>query len=256
VLVYAERTRNHPIGAKVAALNVWQPVLEGTGIDPQRDLDRAYVAAPSVRSGNKVVAVAQHTLPPERIEAAVETMIGRSSPPGEWIKDAKVPSARITVKGETRVVAIIEPEFLVILPEAHASDAARFAGTGGFEDPTGPEAAVATAAEPSKTLKGPYVPRIPETIQTMRATVTLGKDGGADVALTGQSMSPEQATTDAEDLESAVDQALSIKVTFVKIRLFGPIKFRSEGDLVKSDVHLTADEIDKIFSIASAFMPR
>src|SRR5262245_60773085 len=39
VLVYAERARNHPVSAKAAALNVWQPMLEGTGIDAQRDLD-------------------------------------------------------------------------------------------------------------------------------------------------------------------------------------------------------------------------
>lgn len=256
VLVYAERARNHPVSAKVAALNVWQPMLEGTGIDPQRDLERAYVAAPSVRSGDKVVAVAQHSLPPERIQAAVETMIGKSDPPGAWIEGAKVPSARVTVKGQTRVVAIVEPSFLVILPEAKASEAARFAGTGGFKDPEGPEAAVLTAVDPSETLRAPHAPRVPPTIKSARATVTLRDDGGADVVSSGQSVSPEQAKEDAEALTESVDEATSIKVAILRIRLFGPVKFTSEGDQVKSTVRLSADDIDKLFGLLSLALPK
>jgi hypothetical protein len=256
VLVYAERARNHPVSEKMAGLNVWQPMLEGTGIDPQRDLDRAYVAAPSVRSGDRVVAVAQHSLPPERIEAAVEAMIGKSTPPGEWIADAKVPSARVTVKGQKRVVAIVEPSFLVILPEANARDAARFVGTGGFVDPEGPEAAVLTAVDPSETLRAPHAPRIPKTIKSARATVTLREDGGADVSSTGQSVSPEQAKEDAVALTEAVDEATSIKVAILRIRLFGPVKFTSEGDRVKSDVKLSADDIDKLFGLLSLALPK
>ena len=41
VLVYVDRTRSHPLGARIAALDLWQPVLEGTGIDPQRERQRA-----------------------------------------------------------------------------------------------------------------------------------------------------------------------------------------------------------------------
>lgn len=256
VLVYADRARNHPVGEKAAALNVWQPVLEGTGIDPQRDLERAYVAAPSVRSGDKVIAVAQHKLAPERIQAAVEALIGKSKPPGEWIEGAKVPSARVTVRGQTRVVAIVDEAFLVILPEAFARDAARFAGTGGFVDPEGPEAAVLTAADPSETLKAPRAPRIPATVKSARATVTLRDDGGADVAATGQSVSPEQAKEDAVALTEAVDDATSIKVAIIKLRLFGPVKFEAEGDVVKSNQRLTADEIDKLFGLVSLVMPK
>jgi hypothetical protein len=256
VLVYAERARNHPVTAKAAALNVWQPLLEGTGIDPQRDLDRAYVAAPSVRSGDKVVAVAQHSLPPERIQAAIESMIGKSSPPGEWLSGAKVPSARVTMKGQTRVVAIVEPSFLVILPEANAKDAARFAGTGGFVDPEGSEAAVLTAVDPSETLRAPHAPRVPKTIKSARATVTLLEDGGADVVSSGQSVSPEQAKEDAAALTEAVDEATSIKVAILRIRLFGPVKFTSDGDQVKSTVHLTPDDIDKLFGLISLALPK
>src|SRR5688572_28302181 len=50
VLVFADRVRAHPVGPKLAALDAWRPVLEGTGIDPQKDLERAFVTAPSARA--------------------------------------------------------------------------------------------------------------------------------------------------------------------------------------------------------------
>lgn len=254
-LVYVDRTRNHPLGARVAALNVWRSMLEGTGIDPQRDFERAYVAAPSVRAGDKGIVVAQHSLPPERVQKALESLIAKSDPPGRWLEEVSVPAALVTVRRQTRVVAVVEPSFLVILPEAHARDAGRFVGTGGFPDPAGSEAVVATALEPSRSLKAPHAPRVPETIRSARATITLSPDGGADIAGTGQSESEAQATADAEELTEAVDRATSLKIAIIKIRLFGPVEFRPEGDQVKTDVHLTPGDIDKLFGLLSAVMP-
>lgn len=254
-LVYVDRTRKHPVGAKVAALDLWQPFLEGTGVDPQRDLERAYVASPSVRSGNKTIAVAQHSLSEDKVKSAIDVMIGRSSPPGEWITDAGVPAARVTVKGQTRVVAMVDPAFLVILPEAHLKDAKRFAGTGGFPDPEGPEAVVATVADPSRTLRAPNAPNVPETISSARATVTLTDDGGADVKAVAQSSSEEQAVADAAALTSEIDRATTVKIVFVKVRFFGPIEFKPEGSTVKSDVHLTSGDIDKLMTLLKAVLP-
>lgn len=256
VLVYVDRARNHPISARVAALDLWGAVLEGTGIDPQRDLERAYVASPTVRSDDKSLAVAQHALPEERVRAALETMIARSSPPGEWLTEVGVPAAKVTVRGQTRVVAIVEPAFLVILPEANAKDAKRFVGTGGFPDPKGSEAAIALALDPSRSLRAPNAPRVPETIRSARATVTLLADGGADVALVAESASEAQAIEDAAELTREVDKATSLKLAFIKIRLFDPIRFKPDGVNVKSDVHVTSDDFDKLFSILSAVLPK
>src|SRR6185503_13930355 len=132
----------------------------------------------------------------------------------------------------------------------------RFAGTGGFQDPTGPEAIVGRAFDPSRTVRGHRLPPIPPTVQSGIASITLTDDGGADVVLDGVSASPDQAVTDAEALSQAVEEATSIKVAFVRIRVFKPVPFTAEGDHVKTKVHLSAGEIDTIFGAASAFMPR
>lgn len=256
-LVYADRVRTHPIGPKLAAMQVWQPVLEGTGLDPQKDLERVFIASPSVRSGDRTVAVAQHSLPPERMQAALEQVMAKSDPPGKWLNgEGELKTAQVTVRGQTRAIALIEPSFVVMLPMSQAGLAKRFEGTGGFPDPEGAEAAQLFALEPSRSLKGPYMPRIPETIQTVRGRVILTPDGGADIKTVGKSASPEQAAQDAQALSESVDAATSIKIAIIKIRLFGPVQFRSEGDQVKSDLHLSADDIDRLLGLAQTFMPK
>jgi hypothetical protein len=255
-LVYAERARDHAIADKIAALDLWQPWLEGTGIDPKRDLDRAFVASSGTTRQDRVVVVAQHSLPADRIKTSLTALMAKSDPPGAWISGAAVPTARVTLRGHTRVVAIIEPAFIVVLPESLAGEAKRFIGTGGFPDPQGPEVLVATVLDPSQTLKGPRVPPIPATISRASAKVTLGEDGGADIAVQAQSTTEAQAALDAAALTEAVDNATSVRVAIIKVRMFKPVEFRADGAQVKADIHLTQDEIDQLFSLASAFIPR
>jgi hypothetical protein len=251
VLVYAERVRGTPLAPKLAALELWRPILEGTGIDPQRDVDRAFATAPTATGGERVL-VAQHSLPEERVRAAVDVLVGKSRPTGAWLDDLGVPAALVTVQGERVVVALATPSLLVVLPEARAKDAARFAGSGGFPDPEGAEAAVATAIDPARTLRAPHVPPIPPTIGAGRAVVTVAKDGGADVALDAADVSPAQAGTDADALTRAVDDATTVRVAILSIRLMQPVRFRAEGDHVKADVHFAPSDLDRLLGLASA----
>jgi hypothetical protein len=256
MLVYAERTRGHPVAERIAALELWGPVLEGTGIDPKKDLARAFVTAPSVRAEREAVAVLEHTLSAEKLSAGLDALRARSDPPAEDLQGLGLPAMKVTIQGHTRVIATVEPSFLVVLPEAKAAEARRFAGTGGFPDPTGQEAAIATAIEPSRTLKAANTPRVPETIRSLEAKITLAKDGGADVALDGASASPEQAQADAQELTEAVDRATSLRVSIVKLRLFDPVKFSAEGDRVKARRHVTPGELDRLFGLLVAVLPR
>jgi len=256
VLVYLERVRGNPIAPKLAALDALGPVLEGTGIDPQKDIDRAYVTSAGVKHAETAVVVAEHALAEQRVRAAVEVLIGRSRPPGAWLDDVGVPAARVTIKNETRVVALVEPNLLVILPEAHAREAMLFRGSGGLPEPTGPEAVVATAIDPAHTLQARHVPPIPETIQRARATLTLAPDGGADLSADAVDATPEQAQSDAATMTAEVERATTVSISIVKVRFIDPIAFRAEADHVKSDRHLTPQEIDRILGLVTAVVPR
>ncbi|WP_437634743.1 hypothetical protein [Sorangium sp. So ce854] len=256
-LVYADRTRGHPIMARLAALDLWGPVLGGTGLDPERDLERAFVTAPRADAAGEAVVVLEHNVPPERLATGLDALLSRSHPPGTREEELGVPAVRVTFKGHTRVVATVEPNFLVVLPVSRAREARRFVGTGGFPDPTGDEAAVAVAIDPARTLKGPReAPRVPPTLRSLEATVTLAKDGGATVALDGPSESPEQAASDAELLNREVERATSFRIAIVTVRVVDPIGFFAEGDRVKAKRRVTPGELDKLFGLLSAVLPR
>jgi hypothetical protein len=255
-LTYVERVRGRPIAAKIQSLDLFRPYLDGTGLDPENDLDRAFVAAPATDRADESIVVAQHHLSADQIRLALGAMITSGRVTGEWIAGAPVPEARVTARGRTRILAVIDPDILVLLPEAHALEAGRFVGTGGFPEPEGPGAVFASAIDPASTVRGPRVPAIPASISSLRATLTLADDGGATIAIEGPSASPEQAAADAAALTRSVDDATSVRVAFIRVRVFKPISFFAEAERVKADVHLTAGEIDALLGAAAAFIPR
>jgi hypothetical protein len=256
VMVWAERLHGQPVEARLQSINPLRPMLEGTGIDVARDVVAAYVASTGITSNDVAVAIVKHKVEPQRLQSGLETVMARSVPKGEWIAEASVPSARVTVRGQTRVVAIVDPEFLAVLPEGISSQASRFVGTGGFVDPVGPDVIVATALDPSRSLSGAHVPPIPPTIRSAEAHVWVASDGGLDIHAVGESTDPMQASADASALTTAIDNATSINLGLFKVRLFQQVVFRGEGSQVKSHLHLTPSEIDRLATLAESFIPR
>jgi hypothetical protein len=255
-MVYVDRVRGHTISRKLQSLELFRPYLEATGIRPDADFDRAFVAAKATDRADESIVVAQHHLQTQQIIFALTALIATGKIQGSSIEGAPVPSFRLSARGQTRVLGLIEPDILVLIPEAYAPELSRFVGTGGFPDPTGPEAVLARAIDPARTVRGPHVPAIPPSISSLRASITLSSDGGADVAIDGPSAGPEQAASDAAALTLAVDEATSVKVAFVRLRVFKSIPFTAAGSEVTSRVHLSAGEIDTLLGAISAFVPR
>lgn len=255
VLVYAERVRGTSLAPKLAALEVWRTLLDGTGIEPQRDIDRAFATMPSATAHERVL-VAQHSLPEARVRGAIDVLVAKSKPTGAWLDGLGVPAAFIIVRRERVVVALPTPTLLVVLPEARARDAMLFAGSGGFPDPEGAETAVATAIDPAQTLRAPHVPAIPPTIGAGRAVVTLAGDGGADVSVDASSASASQARADAETLTRSVEHATTLRISILSVRVMRPIVFRAEDDHVRADIHLAPTDLDRLFGLASALGAR
>jgi hypothetical protein len=244
-IVYTERARGHQIADKIGALEQVRDTLEGTGIDPVRDVDRACIASKGIARGDLAMAVAQHKLTDQQLKASLDTMIARSDPPGAWI-DVGVPAARVTIRGKTRIIALVEPGFVAILPESLAQEAKRLAGTGGFPDPKGHEVAITLIADPSNTLKVEPGPAIPPTMRTAKLEARIAADEGVDLLVEGQSTDEGQATADAAALTEAVERATTLKISIVRVHLFKPVPFRADGSLVKTEVHLSPGEIDTL----------
>lgn len=258
-LVYAEKARGHQAVGKVLALPQVQSALGGSGLDPQRDVDRVFVTAPNVRERSDVIGVLQHHLTEEQVLELLRRRVdaSKASSPGDgFLPGVGFPVARLTIRGDTRVVALVEPGVVVVLPPSRVGDAARFVGTGGLPDSSGPEAALLWADQPAHTLQAPRVPPVPPSVGRADGAVYLSSDGGARVVVDGASSSESQAASDAASLTQSVDEATSVRVAFLKMRVLPrPIAFRAEGSHVRADVPLSAGEIDAMLGLLARFLP-
>jgi hypothetical protein len=253
ILMFPRRAAGHALPAKVLHLGRLASSFQELGLDPTRDVDRAFLASPALARGGEEIVVVEHALSEARVRAVIDQLIHKSQPPGAWREQLGVPAAAVQVRGETRIVAMATPTLLVVVPEKLASAVARFASTGGLPDPTGTELAVLQAIDPAQTLAQRHLPRLPTTLRSARATLVLRPDGGAAVDVDAVSTNAAQAARDAAELSKTVDRATSVKIAILRVRFFEPIVFRSEGEHVRARVVLTQSEIDRLLGMAAAF---
>jgi hypothetical protein len=253
--INVEKLRPHPLAPRLAEFSVWGALFDGSDVKPIEEVDRVFVAAANARDGQKVIVVVEHQVEAPRVKAAIQNLIDKSEGEGGWIKSYDFPAARVKVKGKKSVVMAVAPNLLVLTSARYAKAAASLSESGGLPEPTGEEALIATADEPAKNLDSKDLPKIPDTVSNLRADVTLADDGGADVAIDGESSSPEQAQKDAEELTKNVDDKTSIKMSVLKLRLFDAPKFEADGSKIKSRRKLSQAEIERLLGAAKMMMP-
>jgi hypothetical protein len=250
-LVFVDRFRKHPLAPKVIDLGGARELLDGTGIDPLKDIDRLYVTGPDV-AHERAVLFAEHVLTAEEAAQRLEKAMEKSNPKGHTI-DGPYPIAALTIKGRSGVAALIPPRYLVVVPDDLTGQLSRFEATGGLPDPVGTETALLVANEPSTSLAARGIPKVPETITSLSATITLLGDGGADIDVLGPSGQP---VDDARYLTSAIDRATSVRLGIVTIRVFDPVRFVAQEDSVKAHVHLSQGELDRLLGLAETMIPK
>jgi hypothetical protein len=240
---------DHPIGKRLARLPQLASVFEGTGLDPLKDASTVFVASTGITRDDKAVVVVRYTVTPEKMKSAIDTAIERSEPAGEWLTETKTPAARVHVRSHERVLVMADPDLLVVLQGDLADQVDAFAGPLVLPVPDGEEAVLAHIEEPSVSLRAHGAPPIPPTLAHAKVRVLLRPDGGAVVHADAQSTTEAQAEVDAEALTRSVERATTVKVSFLRVRFFRPVVFRSEGDHVKAEVAMSADEVNKLLSM-------
>ncbi len=247
--VRMEGLGDHPIGKRVSRLPQLAAVFEGTGLDPLKDASTVFVASTGITREDKAVVVVRYTVTPERMKSAIDTAIERSEPAGEWLTETKTPAARVHVRSHERILVMAGPDLLVVLQADLADRVDAFAGPLVLPTQEGEEALVAQIDEPSVALRAHGAPPIPPTLTRAEVRVLLRPDGGAVVHADAQSTTEEQAQADAEALTRSVERATTMKVSFLRVRFFRPVVFRSEGDHVKAEVAMSAEEVNKLLSM-------
>lgn len=251
-LIFMERVRPNSAATKVLELGVVKEMLEGTGLDPLNDVERAFVTGPSA-SSQRAVLFAEHTVPEDRITALVQNVVRQSDPPGEILRGAPNWKVRVQKKGRGGVFALIPPKYVVIVPDDLADRVDEFALTGGLPGPIGEEAIHMFVEDPSTTLRARGAPAIPQSISSIDAVAMLRGDGGVTVHAKGKS-TLERAPDDARRLTRSIDDATSVGFGPFRIRAFRPIVFEASDDLVVSRVDLSSSEVEQIVSLAGSLV--
>jgi hypothetical protein len=256
-IIHVDKAKGHRAATGLLRLPAVASALSGTGIDPLRDVDRAFVCAPHAREQRNVIGVLEHHLSDQEVRAALDKSVQRSRlthPDDGPIAGLPFFAVKLTIRNDPRAVALVEPGVAVVLPAERVGDAKRFIGTGGLPFAEGTEAAQLYAAEPATTLRAPGAPRVPPTIGVARGKVWLKEDGSVDVVADGTSTTPEQARADAEALTEAIADATSVRVAIVKVRLFRPVPFKADDTQVRGEVHLSPSEVDQMLSLLATFV--
>lgn len=248
--IRVDRLRDHPLGQRLVGLDQLRTIFEGTGINLLEDASVVFVASTGITQQDKAVVVVRHGRSDDELRSGIEVVMGRSDPPGRWLSETKLPAAQVSVRGREHLLVLADEGFLVMLPSDRVEAVDTFEGPLALTVWEGSEALVADVEEPSKSLRAHGAPPIPPTISRATVRVVLRSDGGADVHGDGQSTTPDQAASDALALTKAVDRATSVKVSFLRVRFFRSVPFRSEQDRVKADLNLSAEEVSKLLSLA------
>lgn len=261
-LFHVPRIREWVHLLRVEELVQWAPLLEGTGIDPLGDLERAYVTAKTLEDEATAAIVIELAFDDEeRIQRALKIIgkrraneeVGQSDGAAETAagaaSPAKLPGAiRTTLNDEPYVVTRVGARTLVALPENDQAAAASFAGCEGLPAPRGTEAIDAFAFEPSVTLADTI--EWPESIQEARISIELSKRG-ASVDFVAVSTSAERASHDAAQLTAKLNDLVGVDLFLFKMPLIDGLRFVAQGKEIEMTTSFNRTQIDLAMAIAN-----
>jgi hypothetical protein len=245
LLMYTERIRNHPLGARVRELlrntPQWQDFF-GTGrVDPIADVDRILIAGPQLRDSAEVVAVLRYNAAREKVRAAVDRLVRRSPGSGGWL-DAGVPAAQARADGSERVFVMPAPNIVVVAPPSASQHALSLPSDIEFPAPSGSEAISVYLVTPWRALLGLPL-SIPQSIKWARISITPTAAGGAVARATGLDESEEAAKRSA----AAFRRLLA---PYTVLDFVERVDFRAQGAEIHGEVEANKNQLAFLLELA------
>lgn len=257
--VDTEKVRQQPLGERIGSILAqvpqWRDFFGPAKLDPIRDIDRVLIVGPQLRDSSEVIAVLKYNVTQAEVETAVDQLVKRSG--GQWI-DGPVKAATARADRAERVFAFIPEELIAVVPETAKKDALK-KRKGKLSLPPIPGSAVLTVhvATPYRVFLGlPF--RFPQSVKSMKASVSPTADGGARVILLGIDESKEAAELNAKLIEAQVRaaatprgwQAAAAKALFgAPDSYLDSVEFHAEDDEIHGTVTITATQLDGILNL-------
>jgi hypothetical protein len=281
VTLHVDRVAHLRLARYLTRLGRWADPLEGTGIDPLRDVQRAFVAGrtsqldravivlqhsagearvagalaglqrayneaygPRVGGGNPARAVFKRRL--DELEERIRTLGMRFPDPSRYPFPAayRVLEGAVSRSREVVLIAAPHPGLLVVLPPERVFAAFRMVEVAGLPAPAADEAIVLRAWDPERSLQiGPAWSR---DVRYAEAVLALDPSGGGTLRFRALCTSPESARVQARVMTEQADRAQTLSIGGAAVRLFDPIEMRAEGDRVTMRARLFAQDVDWI----------
>lgn len=257
VLIASDKLRKHELGPAfgrlLTSIPEWRSFFDGTGLDPIRDFDHLLLSGPQFRDTRKVVAVLDYNVPERRVRAALDTVVARSRPKGEWLTDLPFPAARARADRGDRVFALLSSaKLLVVMPAEGKSLGAEaklrlteLKKKGRFNRSSA-VGIVLHLLTPRNAFRGGPVD-VPESIQWLRLYVTPLADGGVDLALEALDGSPALAARHAAALTDTIESFrkpdLGVFSGLGSVELFQPVKLEAQGAFLHAKLHVTRAQV-------------
>lgn len=229
--------RFHPTSARsIGGLCNWAEGVRALGLDPSNDVARVFVAASHAYDDTGIAVIA-----PEVDDARIEEAIARSG--GGLTDGFAFPTVTIPIRGHApHVAALVQPGLLVIVPNRH-KEALEWLRQPA-ELPPVPENAAAQffAFDPSESLG--MMPDWPRTIVAAHAELEFTARGGAVVRFFADSISRDQAVTDAKKLTDEAHRLLAVDLGVFELHLLDPPLFHAVGARIYMETGLLPTDVD------------
>jgi hypothetical protein len=243
--------RTHPegkrLGPLISAVPQWEDFIQGTKVDPLRDIDWVSINGPALLHTEKDVILVHYAVPDAVVDQAIVALGKKHGHGGP--ADVGVPGVKAVHGYADRAPRIFlrpQPHVLAVVPDDYAKTAAKILSKASVP------AALKRPAEAMRlTLVHPHgpMPGIPESVTELRLwIVPRNADGGADVYGEGDTASGSAAAEATMVIARLVQDQNSFAVQLLTHGILNGVELRADGPTVKLHLSASREQIEVILA--------
>lgn len=267
LFLFTEVIRTHPLGVKIGELlrrtPQWRDFFGPSNIDPVEDIDRVLIAGPQLRNSSEVVAVVQHKMGRDRIEAAFNGLVARQ---GKWIDQPGL-VAKARADGADRVFAAPNDKVVLVAPLTLEKQVRAMGAETKFPPSAKDVALTAYIVTPANVAKGTGI-QLPKSIKWARLDLRPLAGGGAVLKILALDETEEMAEQNALFFENLIRAVTTVdpknlgifgaglsKLGMKKKEYIKSVKFTHEGDKIQGTIEVTESQMVVAVGFLEGYLP-
>ncbi len=249
--------REHPegkrLGPLISAIPQWNDFIQGTHVDPMRDIDWIGINGPALIHTEKDVILIHYAASDAEVDKAVGLLAVKHGSGGRV--EVGVPGVK-AVRGYAdnaeRVFLRPQPHVLAVVPRDYAKTAAQI-----LVKASVPHALKRPGEAMRLTLVHPHGPmrNIPESVTELRLwIVPRNDDGGADIYGEGDTASASACESAVTVLARIVEDQNSFPVRVVTHGLLDNVELHCEDPTVRLHLPASRDQIEAVLAFVGGYL--